>query len=110
MTCSHKLMKQMSQMFISKSPITRKSVNMVAELDNETALWTVGSVGQRLEDYSAVIATKPPSECGAEAVVDWISRSCSNARTTYRRIAEQTQETYIPSGSAESRTEPRAAH
>ena len=48
---------------------------MVAELDDETALWTVGSVGQRLEDYSAVIATKPPSECGAEAVVDWMQWS-----------------------------------
>ena len=62
----------MSPITTSIRTITRKSVNMVAELDNETALWTVGSVGQRLEDYSAVIATKPPSECGAEAVVDWM--------------------------------------
>ena len=65
----------MSPITTSIKTITRKSVNMVAELDNETALWTVGSVGQRLEDYSAVIATKPPSECGAEAVVDWMQWS-----------------------------------
>ena len=32
-------MNQISQMFISKSPITRKSVKMVAELDNGTAQW-----------------------------------------------------------------------
>ena len=48
---------------------------MVAELDNERAPWTVGSVGQRLEDYSAVIAAKPPNECGADAVVDWMQWS-----------------------------------
>ena len=38
MTCSHNPMNQISQMFISKSPITRKSVKMVAEHRNGTAL------------------------------------------------------------------------
>ena len=65
----------MSPITTSIRTITRKSVNMVAELDNDMALWTVGSIGQRLEDYSAVIATKPPSECGADAVVDWMQWS-----------------------------------
>ena len=32
-------MNQISQMFISKSPITRKSFKMGAELDNGTAQW-----------------------------------------------------------------------
>ena len=45
---------------------------MVAELDNDTALWTVGCIGQRLEDNSAVIAPKPPSEFGTYAVVGWM--------------------------------------
>ena len=65
----------MSPITTSIRTITRKSVNMVAELDNETALWTVGSIAQRLEDYSAVIATKPPSEFGADAVVGWMQWS-----------------------------------
>ena len=46
----------MSPITTSIRTITRKSVNMVAELDNDMALWTVGSIGQLLEDYSAVIA------------------------------------------------------
>ena len=37
--CSDNPMNQISQMFISKSPITRKSVKMVADLDNGTAQW-----------------------------------------------------------------------
>ena len=65
----------MSPITTSIRTITRKSVNMVAELDNDMALWTVGSIGQLLEDNSAVIAPKPPSECGADAVVDWMQWS-----------------------------------
>ena len=45
---------------------------MVTELDNDMALWTVGGIGQRLEDNSAVIAPKPPSEFGTYAVVGWM--------------------------------------
>ena len=44
---------QINQMINIMSPITtikRKSVYMVAELRNGTALWTAGSIGQRLED------------------------------------------------------------
>ena len=39
MTCSDNPMNQISQMFISKSSITRNSVKMVAELDHGTAQW-----------------------------------------------------------------------
>ena len=58
--------------------ITRKSVNMVAELDNGTVLWTLRGIGQRLECNSAVtkvlhaIALKTPSRLEDYAVVDWI--------------------------------------
>ena len=73
------------------SPVTRKSVKMVAELCNGTALWIPDTMSL-LEDYSAVaqalhankafmvvaadplslIALKPPSEFGADAVVGWM--------------------------------------
>ena len=57
-----KLTNQIIQMFNNKSPIrtvittiTRKSVNMVAELDNDTAPSRIlDTSGQRLEDYSTV--------------------------------------------------------
>ena len=47
MTCSDNPMNQISQMFISKSSITRNSVKMVAELDNGTAQWIFDN--QRLD-------------------------------------------------------------
>ena len=56
-----KLTNQIIQMFNNMSPIrtvitaiTRKSVNMVAELDNDTAPSRIDTSGQRLEDYSTV--------------------------------------------------------
>ena len=57
-----KLTNQIIQMFNNMSPIrtvittiTRKSVNMVAELDNDTApSRMLDTSGQRLEDYSKV--------------------------------------------------------
>ena len=60
MTGSDNVMNQIIQMFNNKSPIrtvittiTTKSVNMVAELDNDTALSRIlDTSGQRLEDYS----------------------------------------------------------
>ena len=67
----------MSPITTSNKTITRKSVFMVAELGNGTALWTVGGIGQRLEDNSVitkvlhVIALKITSEFGSYAVVDW---------------------------------------
>ena len=69
---------------------------MVAELDNDKALWTVGSIGQRLEDYSTVIAPKPPSEFGTYAVVGWmqwfgeptVARSSAADRMPGRFIGE----------------------
>ena len=59
---SDKVMNQIIQVFNNKSPIrtvittiTRKSVNMVAELDNDTAPCRIlDTSGQRLEDYSTV--------------------------------------------------------
>ena len=45
MTCSDNPMNQISQMFISKSPITRNSVKMVAEPDNDTAQWIFDDPG-----------------------------------------------------------------
>ena len=61
-TGSDNVMNQIIQMFNNKSPIrtvittiTRKSVNMVAELDNDTAPSRIlDTSGQRLEDYSTV--------------------------------------------------------
>ena len=55
-------MNQIIQMFNNKSPIrtvittiTKKSVNMAAELDNDTAPSRIlDTSGQRLEDYSTV--------------------------------------------------------
>ena len=78
-------------MFSSMSPITRKSVKMVAEPCNGTAPWIPDTTG-RLDYYSAVakavhankafmvvaadplslIALKPPSEFGSDAVVGWM--------------------------------------
>ena len=62
LTGSDTVMNQIIQMFNNKSPIrtvittiTRKSVNMVAELDNDTAPSRIlDTSGQRLEDYSTV--------------------------------------------------------
>ena len=73
------------------SPVVRKSVKMVAELCNGTALWIPDTTGC-LEDYSAVakalhankalmvvaadslslVALKPPSKFGVDAVVGWM--------------------------------------
>ena len=60
----------------SNRTITRKSVNMVAELDNGTVVWTLRGIGQRLECNSVVtkvlhaIALKITSEFGSSSVVD----------------------------------------
>ena len=62
------MMNQIIQMFNNKSPIrtvittsTRKSVNMVAELDNDTTPSRIlDTSGQRLEDYSTVAKTAAP--------------------------------------------------
>ena len=67
----------MSPITTSNRTITRKSVNMVAELDNGTVLWTLRGIGQRLECNSVVtkvlhaIALKITSEFGSSSVVDW---------------------------------------
>ena len=71
----------MSPMTTSNRTITRRSVNMVAELDNGTALWTVRGIGHSLEGNPVVtkvlyaIALKTPSRFGAYAVVDWMQWS-----------------------------------
>ena len=71
----------MSPITTSIRTITRKSVNMVAELDNGTALWTVCGIGHSLEGNPVVtkvlyaIALKTPSRYGAYAVVDWMQWS-----------------------------------
>ena len=52
---------------------------MVAELDNDMALWTVGSIGQLLEDYSAVIA--PSHRADVEPTPWWIG--CSGLECRY---------------------------
>ena len=71
----------MSPITTSIRTITRKSVNMVAELDNGTALWTVRGIGHSLEGNPVVtkvlhaIALKTPSRFGAYTVVDWIQWS-----------------------------------
>ena len=71
----------MSPITTSIRTITRKSVNMVAELDNGTALWTVRGIGHSLEGNPVVtkvlyaIALKTPSRFGAYAVVDWVQWS-----------------------------------
>ena len=62
LTGSDNVMNQIIQMFNNKRPIrtvittiTRKSVNMVAKLDNDTAPSRIlDTSGQRLEDYSTV--------------------------------------------------------
>ena len=54
MTWSSNLIIQMINVMSPITTIIRKSVIcMVAELRNGTALWTVGSIGQRLEDLKA---------------------------------------------------------
>ena len=64
----------MSPITTSNRTITRKSVNMVAELDNGTVLWTLRGIGQRLECNSVVtkvlhaIALKTPSRIEDYAV------------------------------------------
>ena len=71
----------MSPITTSIRTTTRKSVNMVAELDNGTALWTVRGIGHSLEGNPVVtkvlhaIALKTPSRFGADAVVDWMQWS-----------------------------------
>ena len=69
----------MSPITTSNRTITRKSVNMVAELENGTVLWTVRGIGQRFEGKVTkvlhVIALKTPIRFGADAVVDWMQWS-----------------------------------
>ena len=152
-TGSDNVMNHPAQRYNTMSPIrtvittiTRKSVNMVAELDYDTAPSRIlDTSGQRLEDYStvakattaiavaldpkaraaqgkvvqlksefvqsqqsrteaktqadslSVITLKPPSELGDDTVVH------TNARTTYRRVAGQAREPYIPFCPADSR-------
>ena len=75
------MINMMSPITTSIRTITRKSVKMVAELVNGTALWTVGSIGQRLEGNSEVtkvlhaIALKTTSEFGSYTVEVWCSGS-----------------------------------
>ena len=66
----------------SNRTITRKSVNMVAELDDDTTPSRIlDTIGQRLEGNSVVtkvlhaIALKITSEFGSYTVVDWIQWS-----------------------------------
>ena len=66
-----KLTNQIIQMFNNMSPIrtvittiTRKSVNMVAELDNDTAPSRIlDTSGQRLEDYSGTVSQGCYGDC-----------------------------------------------
>ena len=73
------MINMMSPITTSIRTIIRKSVNMVAELDNDMALWTVGSIGQLLEDYSAVIA--PSHRANVEPTPWWIG--CSGPECRY---------------------------
>ena len=66
----------MSPIRTSIRTITRKSVNMVTELSNDTAPSWILDITERLEGNSVVtkvlhaIARKTPSRFGADAVVD----------------------------------------
>ena len=65
----------MSPITTSNRTITRKSVNMVAEMSNDTAPARIPDTTYRLDDYSAMIALKTPSRFGANALVDWMQWS-----------------------------------
>ena len=54
MTCSDNPMNQISQMFISKSPITRNTVEMVAELTTRMSAKMVAEHNYGTALYSAV--------------------------------------------------------
>ena len=76
----------MSPITTSIRTITRKSVNMVAELSNDTAPSWILDITDRLEGNSAVtkdlhaIALKTTSEFGSYTVEDWMQwfRSAHN--------------------------------
>ena len=71
----------MSPMTTSIRTITRKSVNMVVELSNDTAPSWILDITERLEGNSVVtkvlhaIALKTTSEFGSYTVVDWMQWS-----------------------------------
>ena len=71
----------MSPLTTSIRTITRKSVNMVAELSNDTAPFRILNITDRLEGNPVVtknlhaIALKTPSRFGADAMVDWMQWS-----------------------------------
>ena len=68
----------MSPITTSNRTITRKLVNMAAELSNDTAPSRILDITDSLEGNPAVtkvlhaIALKTPSRFGADAVVDWM--------------------------------------
>ena len=116
----------MSPITTSIRTITRKSVNMVAELSNDTAPSRILDITDRLKDNPVVtkvlhaIALKTPSRFGADAVVDWMQWSGvpilaggpAADRIPGRLRGESLDRLGNPTfrlGSAESRAEPRAA-
>ena len=76
-----------------------KKVKMVAEMSNDMALW-IPDTTDRQDDYSAVIALKPPSEFGADTVVGRIpgrltGESLDRLESPVFRLALQTQEQHV---------------
>ena len=61
-------------------------------------------------DSLSLVARAHIGTGGPAAVYHQLEAGAPNARTTERRVAGQAGEPYMPSGSAESRAEPRAAH
>ena len=95
----------MSPITTSIKTITRKSVNMVAELSNDTAASWILDITERLEGNPVVtkvlhaIALKTPSRFGADAVVDWMQWSgvpILAGGPAADRMPGQAGEPYIP--------------
>ena len=104
MTGSDNVMNQIIQMFNNKSPIrtvittiTRNSVNMVAELDNDTAPSRIlDTLGQRLEDNSTEAKTAAATSVALDTQARATQRTVVQLKSELAQYQQSRTEAKIP--------------